>query len=74
MKTKLIVNEGKAKIVLTCENEFEVDLIEKIKDSRGGYKIETEALRDYDYHNHHKNHRIEINLLEEKDIIKERNK
>jgi hypothetical protein len=63
MKTELIITQGKAKIVLTCESEFELDLIEKIKDSRIGYEAKTSVLTDYKYHSH-SNHRIEVNLIE----------
>jgi hypothetical protein len=63
MKTKVEICQGKAKIVLHAENEFEKDLIEKIKDSRKGYATETTVLTDYIYQSH-KNHRIEIDLIE----------
>ena len=38
MKTEIIINQGKAKVVLTPESEFEMDLIEKIVDSKIGYE------------------------------------
>tara|TARA_R110000823_G_scaffold27936_1_gene81298 strand:+ start:126 stop:338 length:213 start_codon:yes stop_codon:yes gene_type:complete len=63
MKTKIVIQDGKSKIVLTCENEFEKDLIEKIKDSRIGYETNTHVLTDYRY-SAHSNHRIEIDLIE----------
>ena len=63
MKTEVVIWQGNAKIVLHAENEFEMDLIEKIKDSRKGYEIETSILTNYAYQSH-KNHRIEINLKE----------
>ena len=63
MKTEVIVWQGKAKVVLYAENEFEKDLIEKIKDSRIGYETKTTVLTDYNYHSHSK-HRIEIDLDE----------
>ena len=63
MKTKIEIWQGKAKIVLLAENEFEKDLIEKIKDSRVGYQTTTDVLTEYSYSTH-KNHRIEINLKE----------
>jgi hypothetical protein len=39
MKTEVLICNGRAKIVLHAENEFEKDLIEKVKDSRIGYTI-----------------------------------
>lgn len=63
MRTEIVINQGKAKIVLYAENEFEKDLIEKIKNSRLGYEINAEVLADYSYQFYTK-HRIEINLTE----------
>ena len=63
MKTEVVIWQGKAKIVLHAESEFEKDLIEKVKDSRQGYSTETNVLTDYRYHSHD-NHRIEIRLNE----------
>jgi len=65
MKTEIVIWQGQAKIVLYPENEFETELIEKVKDSRVGYEIKTEVLTDKQYHEH-KKHRIEINLIENK--------
>jgi len=63
MRTEVIIWQGQAKIVLHAENEFEKDLIEKVKDSRLGYETKSEVLTDYGYSTHSK-HRIEINLIE----------
>jgi hypothetical protein len=63
MKTEVVIWQGKAKIVLHAENEFEKELIEKVKDSRLGYKTETQVLTDYSYQSHTK-HRVEIDLIE----------
>jgi hypothetical protein len=63
MKTEVLILQGKAKIVLYPENEFEKELIEKVKDSRLGYKTETQVLTEYGYQTHSK-HRIEIELIE----------
>lgn len=63
MKSEVVIWQGKAKIVLHAENEFEKELIEKVKDSRIGYKTETQVLTEYGYHTHSK-HRIEIDLIE----------
>ena len=63
MKSEVVIWQGNAKIVLHDENEFEKELIEKVKDIRLGYKIETQVLTEYCYHTHSK-HRIEIDLIE----------
>lgn len=63
MKTEVLIWQGKAKIVLYPENEFEKDLIEKVKDSRIGYNTTAEVLTEYGYHSHSK-HRIEVSLNE----------
>jgi hypothetical protein len=67
MKTEVVIWQGKAKVVLHAENEFEKDLIEKVKDSRQGYETKTTVLTDsesvYGYSTHSK-HRIEIDLIE----------
>lgn len=63
MKTKIVITNGKAKIVLETENSFEEDLIEKIVDSKTGYTVGTQVLTDNSFHTH-RNHRIEINLKE----------
>lgn len=65
MKTEVIIWQGEAKIVLHAENEFEKDLIEKVKNSRIGYNTTSQVLTDYSYQSHTK-HRIEINLIENK--------
>jgi len=63
MKTEIVIWQGKIKVVLHAENEFEKDLIEKVKDSREGYETKTTVLTDYGYSAHSK-HRIEIDLIE----------
>jgi len=63
VKTEIFIQQGKARIILHAESEFEKDLIEKIKDSRIGYDTNTEVLTEQAYHSHSK-HRIEISLNE----------
>jgi hypothetical protein len=63
MKTEIITTQGKSKIVLKPENEFEIDLIEKIVDSKIGYGTTTNIETNCMYHTHSK-HRIEIYLIE----------
>ena len=63
MKTEVVIWQGKAKVVLHAENEFEKDLIEKVIDSREGYETKTTVLTNYGYCTHSR-HRIEIELIE----------
>jgi hypothetical protein len=63
MKTEIVTTQGKSKIVLKPENEFEIDLIEKIVDSKIGYNTSTDIETHCIYSSHSK-HRIEINLIE----------
>ena len=66
MKTEVKIWQGKSKIVLYAENDFEEDLIDKIIDSRSGYDIETSVTSDCDVYSYkkRKNHRVEIDLTE----------
>ena len=66
MKTEILITQGKAKIMLTAESEFELDLIEKIVDSRIGYDTGVSVSTDCTYQEH-RNHRIEIYLTEKKE-------
>ena len=63
MKTEIIIKQGRAKILLKPESEFEKDLIEKIRDSKVGYETKAEVLTEERYSAHYE-HRIEINLIE----------
>ena len=63
MKTEIIIKEGRAKVVLLAESEFEKDLIEKIVESKVGYDTKTTVETKNSYHTH-TDHRIEINLIE----------
>ena len=63
MITEVKILQGRAKIILTAENEFEKDLIEKVVDSKRGYETTSSVKTDYSYSTH-SNQRIEINLLE----------
>jgi len=62
MITEIKILQGKAKIVLRAESEFERDLIEKVVDSKVGYETTCSVKTDYSYSTH-SNQRIEINLL-----------
>lgn len=41
MKAKVIIENGETQIILTPENEFEIDLIEKIYDKKEKYNVLT---------------------------------
>ncbi len=62
MKARVVIENGKTEIVLTPENEFELDVIEKTIDSK--YEVKkTDVTADWSYHEH-KNHRIIISIEE----------
>jgi hypothetical protein len=61
MKSEVVITEGKARIVLTPESEFERDLIEKVVDSKEVYEVNTSISTVYKFSEHSK-HKIEINL------------
>mgnify|MGYP006449904029 CR=1 FL=1 len=63
MKSEIKITEGKAKIILKAESEFERDLVEKVMDSNENYEIESDFFTDFDFNQHHY-HRIEIDLKE----------
>ena len=62
MKAKVIIENGETKIVLTPQNDFETDLIEKVKNTEK-HTIQTCIDADYNYGTY-KNHRIEILIKE----------
>ena len=60
MKTKVIIENGKTEIVLTPENDFELDVIEKTVDKK--YVVKDISVHaDYSY-NEYKNHKIVIQI------------
>jgi CO dehydrogenase/acetyl-CoA synthase alpha subunit len=63
MKAKVIIEQGITKVVLTCENEFEKDIVEKIKDYRSDYEIETTVSTNYQFQTHNE-HKIEMIINE----------
>ena len=56
MKAKIIIENGETTIVLTPQNEFEVDLIEKVKNKKDRHNIHTsfDAVWNYGTYNDHK--------------------
>lgn len=63
MKVILIIENGKTKVVLRPENDFETDTIEKVFDKNHNYDISTEFKADYACQEH-SDYRIEINITE----------
>lgn len=60
MKASVLIKNGKTEIVLTPENEFEIDVIERTID--GNYNVKsTKVESDYNYHSR-KNHKIIIEI------------
>lgn len=65
MKAKVIIENGETTIVLTPQNEFEIDLIEKVKDKKEKHRIHTHFSVEYSYGTY-KNHHIELSIKEER--------
>jgi hypothetical protein len=63
MYTKVIIEQGKTKVVLTPENDFETDLIEKIHDRKEKYTLNATVDAKYGY-NSYSNYRIEIDMFQ----------
>lgn len=65
MKTKVIIENGGTTIVLSPENDFEIDVIEKIVKDKRKYNINNEIDADYNYSSgNYSNHRIELSIKE----------
>ena len=65
MKAKVIIENGETNIILTPENEFEVDVIEKVYNKNQNYSQECSFNADYNYGSL-KNHNIKIKIKETK--------
>lgn len=63
MKSKVIIENGETTILLTPENDFETDVIEKIKCRKKDFNYITtfEARENYGTYS---NHKIEISIKE----------
>lgn len=64
MKAKVIIENRETTIILTPENQFEKDVIEKVYLDKQQHNIHTQFDAEYDYGNYSK-HRIEL-LIKEK--------
>jgi len=65
MKTKVVIENAETTIVLTPENEFEIDVIEKIIRNKQKFDINTVVDAQYNYGSYSK-HKIDINIKESK--------
>lgn len=65
MKTKVVIENGETTIVLTPENDFENDVIEKIKKKPEKFSIHTSINVDYSY-SRYSNHNIKLSIKEER--------
>ena len=63
MKAKVIIQNGKTEIILSPENDFEIDLIEKIYDKKEKYNALTSFNATYNYGSYSK-HNILIDINE----------
>ncbi len=63
MKTKVIIENGETLIELCPENDFERDIIEKVKDKGSKFNIHTIFDADYSFGGHQK-HKIAISIKE----------
>ena len=60
MKTKVIIENEHTKILLTPENEFEKEVLERVLNE--GYKIiESKVTSNYQW-SKHENHKLEIKI------------
>jgi hypothetical protein len=64
MKAKVIIENGETTIVLTPENEFEIDVIEKVHCKKKIHNIHTEFEAQYNCGTYSK-HRIELSIRQE---------
>jgi hypothetical protein len=65
MKAKVIIENGETSIILTPQNDFEIDVIEKMYDRKKDFNLHTEVDAKYNYGTY-SNHKILINIKETK--------
>ncbi len=63
MKTKVVIENGGTIIVLSPENEFEKDVIEKVYKKNEAYSINAIVEARYNYGSYD-NHKIEMSIKE----------
>lgn len=65
MRAKVIIENGETTIVLTPENVFEIDVIEKVHSKKEQHNIHTEFDLEYSYGARSK-HKIQLSIREER--------
>lgn len=65
MKAKVIIENGVTNIELKPENDFEIDIIEKIKSKKENFQTSVSFCANYDYGSYSK-HYIDIQIIEHK--------
>jgi hypothetical protein len=63
MKAKVIIENGETTIIITPENAFDTDVIEKLHSRKESFTISTTTDADYGYGSWSK-HRIELSIKE----------
>jgi hypothetical protein len=63
MKAKVIIENGETTIILTPENEFEIDVIEKVHCKKEKHSIHCNFNAQYNYCSYSK-HKIELSIKE----------
>lgn len=63
MKTSVLIENGRTKIILTPENDFEKDIIEKLYIKKEKHELITTVQADYNYATYNK-HKIILNIKE----------
>ena len=65
MKAKVVIENGETEVILTPQNEFEIDVLEKIHDKKQNYSIYTTVEADYQMSGYG-NFRLVANIKETK--------
>ena len=65
MRIKVIIENGETDIILTPENVFEKDILEKIYDKKQNFNFHTEVDAKYNMAGY-EDHKIRINITETK--------
>lgn len=63
MRAKVVIENGETDIVLTPENEFERDIVEKMYNNKRNFNFHVTPDAEYGYGVLH-NHQIKINIKE----------
>lgn len=61
MKTKVIIENEVTKIVMTPENDFETDVLDRVYSKQQNYKVETNISAEYSF-GELKNHTLTTTL------------